>query len=305
MTGLNFLPIITIIAFLLITNGAHLLRGDYKWRYRGLYYKIYAAIYYRIEWILMKIFYKIGSGWLINHSKYFRTVISGLISIFADGEVYTLNECMKILDSIYEEYPHVYVGMRICACRQSKNYYSEEISNVTDLMFIFSKVPNEKLKKPMVYTKFITLDHAKKLLKKFEHEGFVHTMFGACARYLDGSANLSICNCRRDTCVPLSLKMDHNFFKYHKPHNLAIINQKKCKGVKECGKCIEYCHFDARIKDPKNGKIKILNNKCYGCGLCVSHCPEGANIIKFLPHNKIYFYQNLFKEIKKKDKIKE
>ena len=28
----------------------------------------------------------------------------------------------------------------------------------------------------------------------------------------------------------------------------------------DCGKCIEYCHFDARITDPKTGKIKIIND---------------------------------------------
>lgn len=62
--------------------------------------------------------------------------------------------------------------------------------------------------------------------------------------------------------------MDYNAFQYHKPHNLAIIDQDKCKGVEECGDCIPFCNFDARVVDG-NGKIKIINDKCMGCGLCL------------------------------------
>ncbi|MHA1147374.1 MAG: ATP-binding protein [Promethearchaeota archaeon] len=300
MNILLLLFVVWIVGF--ISFNGHIIRADYKWRHGGLYYKFFAKTYYRIEYAIMKMLYNLGTGWLMQHFKFLRKFLVALISINADGEVYTLDECYKILDSLYKDLPNVYVGMRICACRQSNNNYSKDISNITDLLFIFSKIPNEKLKKPLVYTKYITLDHAKRLLKKFDREGFVHTMFGGCARWMDGSASLSICNCRRDTCVPMKLAVDYDSFLYHKPHNLAIIDSDKCTGADECGKCLEYCQFDARIVDKDTQKIKILNDKCMGCGLCLSHCPEGANKIKFLPKNKVWFYQNLFKNIKKQHK---
>jgi len=226
-----------------------------------------------------------------------------MISIIGDGEVYTLEECYKIIDILYKNYPYVYVGMRICCCRQAMQYYDKDMSNITDLTFVYSEKPG--IKKRMEFTKFISLEEAKRLLKKFDHEGFVHTMFGACARFIDGSINLSICNCSRrrngrgNGCVPMALCMDYDAYEYHKPHNLAIIDQNKCTGVKDCGECIPYCNYDARVVDPSNGKIKIINNKCLGCGLCLSHCPEGANTIKFLPENKTWFYQNMFRNIRK------
>ena len=294
--------LLTLISVIIIANSSHVLRGEYRWRHGGLYYKVFARIYYRLEWIFMKILYKISSGWIMSHFKGFRHFIRELINITATGEVYTLNECFKILDSLYKDYPHVYVGMRICACRQARGFYSKDISNITDLLFIFSEKPNEDLKKPLIYTKYITLPEAKRLLKKFDREGFVHTMFGACARFLDGSASVSICNCRMDTCIPMEVCFKYDAFNYHKPHNLAIIDQKKCIGVEECGKCVEYCHFDARIIDLSNGKIKILNEKCMGCALCLTHCPEGANSIKFIHENRVWYYQNLFKTIKKQHK---
>ena len=101
------------------------------------------------------------------------------------------------------------------------------------------------------------------------------------------------------------LTLEHECFIYNKPHNIAIIDQDKCKGVKECGKCIDLCNFDARVVDPTNGKIKIIREKCYGCALCLHHCPGHANRLVFLPKNRIYFYENIFKNFRRKHKGKE
>jgi ferredoxin len=215
--------------------------------------------------------------------------------------VYTLNECYQIIDALYKEYKNVYVGIRICPCRQSMNFYDKDISNITDLTFVFSKKPGKK--KHMKYTTFISLEKAKKLLKRFEQEGFVHSMFGGCGKFIDGSINLSICNCMRrkegkgSGCIPMTLATEYGTFRYEKPHNLAIISQEKCKGIEDCGECQEICNFNARITNPKTGKIQIIKDRCLGCGLCVSHCPEGANTLRFIPDNKVQFYQNLFKNI--------
>ncbi len=47
----------------------------------------------------------------------------------------------------------------------------------------------------------------------------------------------------------------------------AKINQKKCN---QCGKCMEYCRFDAIID------FKIDPIKCEGCGVCEIVCPKNA-----------------------------
>ncbi len=306
MLNISIILSCVFIASVLTTLSAHIFHGSYLWEYSKPVFYFVWRIYMRIEYAIMIIVYKIGSGWLVTHSTFFRKFLVKMISIAADGEVYTLEECYKIIDILYKDYPHVYVGMRLCCCRHSMGYYDDEISNVTDLTFVYSDKPG--LKKRMGYTKFISLDEAKRLLKKFDNEGFVHTMFGACARFIDGSINLSICNCmrRRDGkgsgCIPLTLAMEHESFLFHKPHNIAIIDPSKCVGVEECGECIPFCNFDARIVDKSNGKIKIITDKCQGCGLCLSHCPEAASTIKYLPENKAWFYQNMFKKLQKRYK---
>ncbi len=48
---------------------------------------------------------------------------------------------------------------------------------------------------------------------------------------------------------------------------IASKDDSKCN---ECGKCEEFCRFDA-IKN-----LKIQSSKCEGCGLCVYICPKNA-----------------------------
>ena len=294
------IPLLPCFIIILLNSSVHLFHSNYKWKYNRPIAYILHRFYMRIEWAVMKVALKIGNSWLLRHSKFLRQLIKTILFRYTNGEVYTLKECHEILDSLYKDYPHVYVGMRICPCRQTRNIYDKHISNVTDLTFVFSKIPGTK--KRMRYIKFISLEEAKKLLQKFDNEGFVHMMFGACARYVDGSLGLTLCNCKRGICVPMELKLECDCFEYNKPHNLAIVNQDKCKGVDECGKCIEYCYFDARMIDKNTGKIKVIDNNCYGCGLCISHCPQGANTLKFLPENRIYVYENLFKDIRQNAK---
>ena len=53
--------------------------------------------------------------------------------------------------------------------------------------------------------------------------------------------------------------------------NAFVIDNKKCIG---CGKCEEYCRFDAVKKD--NEKFKINEFSCEGCGVCLLACPVNA-----------------------------
>ncbi len=299
---LVFFSILIIISILLIVNSAHLLRGTYIWEYSKPFFYLNFRIYMKYEYAIMKMVFKLASLKIFQRIRPFKMLLLKMISMYANGEVYTLEECLNILDTLYKDYPHVYVALRICCCRQSRNIYDKDCSNITDLTFVYSKTPG--VKKHMRYTTFVSLDEAKRLLKKFDKEGFVHTMFGGCAKLVDGSINLSICNCRRNICIPMDLHIDYDTFDYQNPHNLAINDPVKCKGWKECGKCLELCHFEAREKQ-ENGKIKVIKEKCQGCALCVHHCPNGANKIKFLPENKILFYQNLFKDLVKKYKSEE
>jgi len=296
---------IIFFSFILASINSHLLRGSYVWQYNKPHFYLSQRIYMRFEFLIMRLLLALSKMWIIRNSRFLQLFIVKSLTTLIQSEVYTLDECLKIIDSLYKEYPNAYVGIRICPCRQARELYDKNLPNITDLTFVYSKTPG--VKKHVQFTKYISINQAKKLLIKFDNDGLIHTMFGNCGNVIDGAFSLAICNCNRDACIPLNVGLDLNLNKmlYAKPHNLAIIDQDKCKGAENCGKCLEVCGFEARIIDKSNGKIKIINEKCYGCALCAHHCPEGANTIKFLPENKVIFYQNLFKDIREKYLLKE
>lgn len=286
-----YLPVV-LLALTITSNSLHLLRGTYAFNLRKPWYRLWMRFYYQLEWVLMKMLFKLGSGRFLQRHRFLRAFFQKTIGVYGDGEIYTLQECFQILDSIYAHYPNAYVGLRTCACRQGRNAFDDEYPKVTDLTFVYSKTPGKR--KSFRDGIFISLERGKQLLRDLDASGAVHTMFGGCAKWVDGSVSVSICNCRRGICVPLTLALDYDAFELYPPHNKAIIDPQKCRGQNDCGKCLDVCQFDARIVDPQSGKIQVLENKCYGCGLCATHCPEGATQIRFLHGKKVGFYQNLF-----------
>lgn len=81
---------------------------------------------------------------------------------------------------------------------------------------------------------------------------------------------------------------DYDFDKIHRGHKLerkrfSIGNfpfnkpgfsiSQKCIG---CGACFKVCSFDAILKDPQNGKMRISGDRCDECGNCYNVCPYGA-----------------------------
>ena len=116
---LTFFPLIILICALILTLSGHLLHGSYLWEYSKPVFFLVWRVYMRIEWAVMRVMFKIGSGWLFRHSKALRHIFARFLQLIGNGEVYTLSECFKILDTLYKDYPHVFVALRICCCRQS------------------------------------------------------------------------------------------------------------------------------------------------------------------------------------------
>lgn len=51
----------------------------------------------------------------------------------------------------------------------------------------------------------------------------------------------------------------------------ARVNEKDCIS---CKTCVDRCHFGAMTTN--NGKVFFSPEKCFGCGLCISTCPQDA-----------------------------
>ncbi len=69
------------------------------------------------------------------------------------------------------------------------------------------------------------------------------------------------------------------FFKGRLKHTFDVvlkvpeIDTKRCT---YCGKCHEYCHYNAVFIIPPAKVIRVLEEMCHGCGACFYACNEGA-----------------------------
>jgi MinD superfamily P-loop ATPase len=67
---------------------------------------------------------------------------------------------------------------------------------------------------------------------------------------------------------------------------IAAKDEEKCT---ECGKCREYCRFDAI-----DNYLKLIDERCEGCGVCEYVCPAGAIYLVDRKSGFAYFSQTRF-----------
>jgi len=58
-----------------------------------------------------------------------------------------------------------------------------------------------------------------------------------------------------------------------------------------CGKCAEYCHYNALLFVGKIKKLKFLESLCHGCGACSFACDFSAIEDSYATIGKITFYE--------------
>ena len=80
-----------------------------------------------------------------------------------------------------------------------------------------------------------------------------------------------ICNCCTCCCEAL-----HNYKKFLSPQIVKsdFVEQTALNKCVNCGTCVEFCPFDARVVI--NERLVVNQSKCFGCGLCINKCPEKA-----------------------------
>lgn len=110
-----------------------------------------------------------------------------------------------------------------------------------------------------------------KLLEECDNLGLIHELI----YFPNPEFYYVICNCCPCCCIPLG-----NFLKSGSPQVVksdfvAVTDLNKCT---DCSTCEKWCYFGAR---------KMINKKlifdpvvCFGCGLCVSKCPQNAITLK-------------------------
>lgn len=56
---------------------------------------------------------------------------------------------------------------------------------------------------------------------------------------------------------------------------MPVIDTSLCK-PRECIRCEEFCLHEVFKVVPEEARVELKDENCYGCGICVALCPEGA-----------------------------
>ncbi|MFX1427057.1 MAG: 4Fe-4S binding protein, partial [Promethearchaeota archaeon] len=161
------------------------------------------------------------------------------------------------------------VGISWCYCRTIQRKYNPHncdhpLYTCIHLGFGESlyEIPfkSSKLKK-------VTKKEIRDLLETCDERGLVHQII----YFPNPHFYYIVCNCCPCCCVVLNKYLTYGSPQMIKSDFIAVTNLNECMN---CGGCENWCYFGARIMN--YNKLQFNPTRCFGCGICVSKCPNNA-----------------------------
>lgn len=276
-------------AFLLALAALPLHVGGHDELLRQDLNRVERHLFSRYEHLVMRAIEFLSSNRYLHGNRATKRLVDmlgGYVMDTTNGEVLTLEEAREVVGSIAEAGYTVAVGT--CPCRRARNLLSDDVPNNTDM--VFGPWADEYLAiYPGLY-RALDLPEALDLLDDFDRHGFIHQVYGFKSRV---GAVTVLCNCAPDVCVPLHAQKLHGYQAFRKGRARARVDGSACLGVEECGACIGRCPFDARVA--VEGRGTVLEEMCFGCGLCVSTCRGGATRLERVPGAELVYARDMVK----------
>lgn len=114
----------------------------------------------------------------------------------------------------------------------------------------------------------ISKAEAKQLLRQFDQEGLIHSIWTFKTPFIG-----AMCNCDHD-CLAYRVQIGYDLMNVmFKGEYLAQISLDVCVG---CRNCQKFCQFGAIEYSVVNRKCYVNSAKCYGCGVCRATCKKAA-----------------------------
>jgi Pyruvate/2-oxoacid:ferredoxin oxidoreductase delta subunit len=116
----------------------------------------------------------------------------------------------------------------------------------------------------------VTKDEALAILRSCEEKGLVHVTMNKM------QVGHFICNCCPCCCQTLPMIINEGLMISDPSRFQAVVDPEACR---DCKTCEERCHFNAlteTVNADGDPVMTVIAEKCMGCGLCHSACPEEA-----------------------------
>lgn len=123
----------------------------------------------------------------------------------------------------------------------------------------------------------LSRDQALDLIKGFEKEGLMHSVWTFGTPFIGG-----VCNCDLSDCLAMQATVRNNLKVMFKGEYVAEIDIEKCNG---CRACMRVCQFGALGYSAANKYAFVNIYRCFGCGVCRAACPNDA--IKLRPRAEV------------------
>jgi NAD-dependent dihydropyrimidine dehydrogenase PreA subunit len=122
----------------------------------------------------------------------------------------------------------------------------------------------------------LSSEEALKLIRKFDEEGLMHSVWSGVTPYVIG-----VCNCDMDCGAYRGYIKNRGVPHFFRAEYICQVDWDQCTGCKEC---MNQCQFGAQYYSSAQGKVYISPEQCFGCGVCRVACPQNA--ISLLPREK-------------------
>jgi Pyruvate/2-oxoacid:ferredoxin oxidoreductase delta subunit len=157
------------------------------------------------------------------------------------------------------------IALNDCVCRS----HYKRCDHPLDVCFLIDELAVKRVEKQTA--RCIDIKEAEDVLQKANKRGLVHLTF-----YKPGNKIYAFCSCCECCCHDLQLlKLYNRADLIARSSYIAVTDIAACM---DCGECIDRCFFSARTWQEE--KMNYNPDLCYGCGLCITVCPEEAIELK-------------------------
>jgi Pyruvate/2-oxoacid:ferredoxin oxidoreductase delta subunit len=164
---------------------------------------------------------------------------------------------------------HETISLAKCYCRHEKDLLGDSCKRTEerDNCLQFGKVAEFCIKEE--FSRSITKEEAKKILKKSEEDGLVHKVFHT---KMDVERDIeAVCSCCKCCCGIFRLYYMGGMPLHTYSSFLANVDKEECTG---CETCVDMCPMEAISIEEDIARVN--EDKCIGCGVCAHHCPSEA-----------------------------
>jgi len=169
-----------------------------------------------------------------------------------------------------------------CACRDHSEIIdgAPRCDKPRDVCMVFGRVADYWVGKGI--GRYVNQAEAMEVLRRAEEAGLVHSTTNNTE--FETQLPGLICNCCSCCCFIMQ-----GLHKVNRPRGIAQSNfdpQIDRSLCKVCKKCVELCpmeaifHHPPHAEDLKDNFVYITLDKCIGCGVCASNCPNNAITLK-------------------------